>query len=159
VTAISRWSLLRFVLGLVVLGALLLVGIVARGGPSSSTPTVGWTLASAPGGPAFQPEGGPNTTVILISTNWWTGCSPWGDLGKTTNDDSWLTPEITYTPWTVAITLHESASFRASKCGSVPGPGLGYDIWSPLEIHLGEPLGGRTLFDGSLFPPAARPYR
>ena len=34
-----------------------------------------------------------------------------------------------------------------------------YDYWGlPVAVQLSEPLGGRALFDGATFPPAARPY-
>jgi hypothetical protein len=157
VIASPRSSHRRFVSArLVITGIAVLLGAFAawRLATSHSTPTVGWTLASAPGAPAALPDAGNDTTIVLIRTDWWPGCSPWGDLGKDTNDESWLTEEVTYTPLSVTVTLHESDAYVATKCG------LGYDYWGiPVEIHLSEPLGGRAVFDGSSFPPAARPYR
>lgn len=41
------------------------------------------------------------------------------------DDDSWLaTPAITYTPWSVTITLHTSDAFGdTTKCGSCDDTG------------------------------------
>ena len=134
---------------LVVLTAWLLVG------SHSSTPTVGWTLASDIGGPAEGPVTSQGATTVRLFTSWWPGCSPWGDLGQTTSDSSWLTPDITYTPVAVIITLHESDLYLAADCQ----PFSFYDFWGlPVAIHLKEPLGGRQLYDGASFPAAARPY-
>jgi hypothetical protein len=117
-------------------------------GPDSAG-IVGWSLASAGGGSAFRPNAAQDATVVLVSAAWWPACSPW-DQG----DDSWLTPEISYLPWSVTITLRTSDSFAAVKCG------VFYDFWGGgFEVHLSEPLGSRALFDGSSFPPVARPYR
>lgn len=105
-------------------------------------------MASAGGGPAFRPDAAQEATVVLVRAAWWPACSAWDQ-----NDDSWLTPEISYLPWSVTITLRESDSFASVKCGGF------YDFWGqPVEVHMSEPLGGRALFDGSKFPPDARPY-
>jgi hypothetical protein len=152
-----RTRLRRFApVGLVVVGVVMLVALAAwLLAPSHSSPTVGWSLASATGGPAFRPDTAQEATIVLVTTSWWPGCSPWGDLGKSKSDSSWLTPDITYTPWAVTITLHESESYVAARCH----PFSFYDYWGlPVEVHLSGPLGGRALFDGSKFPPAARPY-
>jgi hypothetical protein len=69
-------------------------------------------------------------------------------------------PIITYTPWSVTITMHMT---DATNCSSQQTPhegGLplvgGYLTGVFYPVHLSEPLGGRMLFDGSSFPPAAR---
>ena len=150
----------RFVpVALVVVGVAMLVGAFAawRLAPSKSTDRlpdlgpgtsgmVGWSLAAG-GGPGSPPKVAPDATVLLVRTNWWPACSPWDA------NDSWLTQEISYLPWSVTITLHASDSFAPVKCHGF------YDYWGePLEVHLREPLGGRPLFDGGASPPAPRPY-
>jgi hypothetical protein len=79
---------------LVVVRVVMLVGASEawRLAPSHSAPTVGWSLVSANGGPAFRPDQAQEATVVLVRTDWWPGCSPWGDLGNVTSDDSWLAP-------------------------------------------------------------------
>jgi hypothetical protein len=167
IVVVVLWQVRRFVpvpvvvrrispVGVAAVAVVIIVALAAwRLAPSHSSPTVGWSLASASGGPAFRPDTAQATTIVLIRTSWWPGCSPWGDLGKDTSDSSWLTPDITYTPWAVMITLRESDSYVATKCD----PFSFYDYWGiPVQVHLSEPLGGRALFDGSSSPPAARPY-
>ena len=152
-----RTRLRRFApVGLVVVGVLMLVALAAwLLVPSHSSPTVGWSLAPATGGPAFRPDTAQEATIVLVTTSWWPGCSPWGDLGQSKSDSSWLTPDITYTPSAVMITLHLSDLYLATKCD----PFSFYDYWGlPVEVQLSGPLAGRALFDGSKFPPAARPY-
>ena len=68
-------------------------------------------------------------------------------------DASYLQPLITYTPWSVIITLRDP---HPVNCGSLPCVG-GYTTTIPYPVQLSEPLGGRALFDGSSFPPQARP--
>jgi hypothetical protein len=159
IPAASRSRLGRFgPFGLVAVGVVILLGlgIWLLVGSHSSSPAVGWQLASDSGGPAFSPVTAQGTTTVFLTTSWWPGCSPWGDLGQTTSDSSWLTPDIIYTPVAVIITLHESDLYLRTK----QGPCGFYDYWGlPVAIPLSEPLGGRPLYDGSTFPPAARPYR
>jgi hypothetical protein len=119
---------------------------------SGGTP---WELAVGMGRPKFGPADAQTTTVVPVQV-WWPACVELGDY-------SWLTPAVSYTRWSVTITLHTSdASANNPKC---PGAGRGVlpvgVYLSPLyfPVHLNEPLGGRALFDGSEFPAAARPYR
>ena len=96
------------------------------------------------------------TTVVPVWPVWWPACHPFDqDLGNGTAAGSWLTPDITYTPWAVTITMRISAAYdKNPECGR----GF-YDFWgTPILVQLREPLAGRPLFDGSAFPPAARPY-
>jgi hypothetical protein len=70
-------------------------------------------------------------------------------------------PVIFSTPWAVTITMHMKDTADTATCGpprapyrgSLPLVG-GYLTGIFYEVHLGEPLGGRALFDGSSFPPA-----
>jgi hypothetical protein len=71
-------------------------------------------------------------------------------------------PMITYTPWAVMITLHTTDAFGATHKSFTPATSglakVGCYLSGPyLTVQLSEPLGGRRLFDGSQFPPAARP--
>lgn len=72
------------------------------------------------------------------------------------------TPEISYTPDAVVVTLHVTESIVGSTDGDntayLPTCAVQYDTAVPAVIHLSEPLRGRALFDGSKSPPAARPY-
>ena len=137
---------------LVVVAAWLLV-------PSSSLPLsrfIGWQLGDGfLGTPKFDPTKAQTTTVIPISVDW-LECAP--------QNDSWLaSPEIIYTPSSVTITMYTTDAFAATTtCGGGNGGkgnvGIMLDVGIPVEVHLSEPLGGRTLFDGGASPPAARPY-
>lgn len=72
------------------------------------------------------------------------------------------TPEISYTPEAVIVTVHVTESIVGSTDGDntayLPTCALQYNTAVPAVIHLSEPLRGRTLLDGSTSPPAARPY-
>jgi hypothetical protein len=145
--------------GLVVVGVVMLVAVAAwLLFPSPSLPwtRIGWRL-HAFGGPAFDPAMAQTTTEVKV----YVASSPEGYIG---DDVSWLaTPAITYTPWGVIVTLHTSDSVPCGGKESRPLPGGGsvscwYDVGEWVPVHLSEPLGGRALFDGSAFPPAARPY-
>jgi hypothetical protein len=87
----------------------------------------------------------------------WLSCAP--------HDDSWLAPPaISYTPWSVTITMHTTDAFAATTtCGGGNDNtgmfGIMRDVGIPVAVQLREPLGGRALFDGSSSPSAARPYR
>ncbi len=78
-------------------------------------------------------------------------------------DETWLTPEVSYTPWSVTITLHTSQAYVRNPNCHVSGNGLpmvGYYLSAlSFPVQLSEPLAGRQLSDGSQFPAAARPYR
>jgi hypothetical protein len=136
------------------------VGIFAASRLSSalsaaSSPTIGWELAVGMGRPKFDQAAAQTTTVVPVQV-WWPACVELQDY-------SWLTPAVSYTRWSVTITLHTSDAYANNpKC---PGAGRGVlpvgFYLSPLSfaVQLSEPLGGRDLFDGSEFPAAARPYR
>jgi hypothetical protein len=120
-----------------------------------SSYTVAWQPAVGIGGPAFDPSTAEATTVVNVEVEW-PAC-------VSTGDNSWLMPEISYLPWSVTITLRTSAAYASNpKCSKTAADGelqtVGYYL-SPLSfpVQLREPLGGRSLFDGSVFPPAARP--
>ena len=137
-------------MGLIAVGVAMLLGLsVWLVSPHSLGPSVDWGVAvgSREGGPAIVTEQG--STTIFAMFNKWPGCDPWDNPG----DTSWLTPVITYTPVAVIITLRESEAYvnrnQSAPCGN-------YDTWGPEPIHLDQPLGGRTLYDGSVFPPAVR---
>lgn len=78
----------------------------------------------------------------------------------------WLAdPLVTYTPWSVTITMHMDGTADTPNCtsqqathdGTLPLVG-GYLTGLFVPVHLSEPLGNRLLFDGSSFPPAPRLY-
>ena len=120
---------------------------------SAGTP---WELAVGMGRPKFDQAAAQTTTVVPVQV-WWPACVE-------LQDHSWLTPAVSYTRWSVTITLHTSDAYANNpKCpGAGRGvlPNVGFYL-SPLffSVPLKEPLGGRALFDGSKFPAAARPYR
>lgn len=120
---------------------------------------VGWQLANlhSIGGPHGWDslEEAKAATVVYLTTDWWPYCDPYDDnTGKFANS-SWLNPDVTYTPWSVTITMRiTDAYYQNPGCG-----GSFYDYWGlPVAVPLSEPLGGRPLFDGSKSPAAARPY-
>ena len=137
------------------------VGIFAASRLSSalsaaSSGGIGWELAVGMGRPKFGPADAQTTTVVPVQV-WWPACVELQDY-------SWLTPAVSYTRWSVTITLHTSDAYANNpKCpgaGRGVRPNVGFYL-SPLyfPVQLNEPLGGRALFDGSKFPAAARPYR
>jgi hypothetical protein len=143
--------------GIAVLAVAVGLGAWSVLGPHGKS--VGWQLAK------LHSVGGPRgwdsldeakaATVVYLRTDWWPACHPYdNDTGGFANS-SWLTPDITYTPWSVMITLRIKDSYYQNRdCGR----GF-YDFWGlPVAVPLQEPLGGRALFNGSTFPPAARPY-
>jgi hypothetical protein len=147
--------------GLVVVGVLMLIGVLAAWTllPSLSLPSsqvVGWKLDYGYNGHGFDPTTAQTTSVVPIEVNR-PDCAP--------GDASWLAaPVIAYTPWAVIITMHMTDTFSEStKCVAherdsrlpLVGNYLSGDYY---PVHLSEPLGGRALFDGAKFPPAARPY-
>lgn len=133
--------------GLIALGVAMLLGLsVWLVTPPASGRTVEWGLYGRTNVLPDDVVTAQGTTTIFVKFNLWPACHPWS-LG----DRSWLTPVITYTPKAVIITLHESALYLQTPCMGM------YDDWgSPVPIHLSEPLGGRTLYDGSVSPPAAQ---
>ncbi len=143
-------------------GVVLLAAATVFGGwlflAPKGTP-IGWQLANphSVGGPRGWDtlDEAEAATVVYLRTDWWPACHPYDEMIGKVADGSWLTPDITYTPWSVTITMRiNDAYYRNPGCGS----GF-YDYWGlPVAVQLSEPLGGRALFDGSAFPPAARPY-
>jgi hypothetical protein len=137
------------------------VGIFAASRLSSvlsaaSAQTIGWQLAVGIGGPRFDPANAQTTKVVNVEVQW-PGCVE-------TQDYSWLTPDVSYTPWSVTITLRTSDAYaRNPKCHATGPNGLtmvGYYLSAlSYPVQLSEPLAGRALSDGSQFPAAARPYR
>jgi hypothetical protein len=111
-------------------------------------PVLGWR----------NPEAAQTTTAFTIEVEH-PGCAPI-DAGP------WLAdPIISYTPWAVTITMHMNDTPAVANCGSqqTPHEGTlplvgGYLMGILVPVHLSEPLGGRTLFDGSSSPPAERSF-
>jgi hypothetical protein len=126
--------------------------------PPSFPPSrlVGWRLADGfLGTPRFDPLTAHTTTAVPIAVDW-LSCAP--------QDDSWLgPPAISYTPWSVTITMHTTDAFAATTtCGggndSGGRIGIMLDVGIPVEVRLSEPLRGRALFDGAGSPSQARAY-
>jgi hypothetical protein len=146
-----------FLVGIVLLTAAAVFGAWSLLGPKG-TP-IGWQLANlhSVGGPRGWDslDEAKTATVVYLRTDWWPACHPYDDNAGPFADGSWLTPDIDYTPWSVTITMRIKDSYYQNReCGR----GF-YDYWGlPVAVQLREPLGGRALFDGSAFPPTARPY-
>ncbi len=142
--------------GVVVL-AVLIVMLLAAGllFPALSIPSerlVSWRGGAPSGQTAAQ-----TASVIRVEAN---------RPACVSDPSAWLAPPaITYTPLFVIVTLHTTDAFEATnKCAKAKPnrsgllPIVGYYLSGKyLDVHLSEPLGGRALFDGSQFPPAARP--
>ena len=113
-----------------------------------SSRLVEWQLTGF-NGPDFDPTTAQTTDVIPVFVAAWPADYP-------ATGDSWLaTPAITYTPWSVTITLHTSDFYEAF----IAKNGVAFfDTGGWFKVQLSEPLGGRALSDGSKFPPDARPY-
>jgi hypothetical protein len=134
------------------------VGIFAASRFSSAlsdatSATIGWEFAVGLGGPKFDPA----VTRVVNAQVQWPGCI-------STQDYSWLRSDVSYTPWSVTITLHSTDAFANNPNCQASNPNglmkVGYYLSAlSFPVQLSEPLGGRELFDGSEFPPAARPYR
>ena len=139
-------------IGLVVVGVVMLVVVAAWAlFPSLSIPStrlVEWQLGGY-GGPGFDPTTAQTTTVIPVYIAYW-------PVDYAPDDDSWLaTPAVVDAPWGVTITLHTSDAYAASIEGTTFGL---YDTGGWVKVQLKEPLGDRSLSDGSRFPPEARTY-
>jgi hypothetical protein len=143
--------------GVICLAAALALGAWSFLGPKGMP--VGWQLANphSVGGPRGWDtlDEAKAATVVYLRTDWWPACHPYDEMVGTVANSSWLTPDVAYTPWSVTITMRTNAAYSQDpECG-----GGFYDYWGqPVAVQLGEPLAGRALFDGSAFPPAARPY-
>ena len=126
--------------------------------PAQSIPSgrlLSWQLNRIPG-LGFDPAAAQTTTVVQIEVEH-PYCLGMG-TGASLED-----PTVTYTPWSVVITMHMNetagcSSQQAPHQGSLPLVG-GYLTGLFVQVPLSEPLGGRMLFDGSSFPPGFRPYR
>ena len=123
---------------------------------SAPSQTVGWMLSGGIGGPRFDPAQAQTTSVVNVEVQW-PACVE-------TGDHSWLRSDVSYTPWSVTITLHTSDAYSHNpKCHTASAGGLpmvGYYLSAlSFPVQLSEPLAGRALSDGSQFPAAARPYR
>ena len=127
--------------------ALLLIGALGAWllAPSLLIPAdriVGWQLEGYPGRVTDASASGTDITVFI--DQWPEALEP--------GDGSWLDQRVIETPFTVTITLHTTDAFA-----SLPGPRGWYDTGGWVTVHLAGPLGGRSLFDGSGFPPQPRP--
>lgn len=130
--------------------------------PAQSIPAsrlLSWQLNRLPSWPGLDPARAQAMTAVSIEVDP-PGCAPI-DVGP------WLAdPIVTYTPWSVTITMHMSDTAPPSSMSSSPCPPHqdlpvlgGYRMHNARNVQLREPLGGRALLDGSSFPPQARPYR
>jgi hypothetical protein len=136
----------------------LAVRLAAPGPLIPSSRLLNWQLNGGALG-SSDPAAAQTTTVVTIEVEH-PGCAPI-DVGP------WLAdPIISYTPWSVTITMHMNDTADAANCASQQAPHQGplpivggYLTGIFYPVQLSEPLGGRTLFDGSSFPPQARPYR
>jgi hypothetical protein len=135
---------------LVIVGVVLLVGALGAWllFPALSIPSnrlMGWQLHGFIGH-GFDPTTAQTTTLVRVAVAQWPA-----EFAQ--DDSSWLArPEVTYTPWSVTITLYTSDAFTREKTQGW------YDTGGWVNVPLKEPLGSRALFDGSTFPPSARPY-
>jgi hypothetical protein len=130
--------------------------------PAQSIPSsrlLSWQLNRSASGPGLDPATAQAMTAFFIEVEP-PGCAP-------IVVGSWLAdPIVTYTPWSVTITMHMNDTAPPSLTSSsqcpphqdLPSLG-GYRMGNVYQVHLREPLGGRALLDGSSFPPQARPYR
>ncbi len=129
--------------------------------PAQSIPSsrlLNWKVVSGLLGRTLDPATA-RTTAVTIEVEH-PGCTP-TDVGP------WLAdPIVSYTPWSVTITMHMNDTADTAGCssqqaphdGSLPLVG-GYLMGIIYEVRLSEPLGGRMLLDGSSFPPQVRQYR
>jgi hypothetical protein len=144
----GRFAIVALALGL---GVALLVAAVWYLPSSSVQPgrSVPWKLGNMSG--RFDPSAATTTTDIPIEASH-PGCTP-------SSGGSWFDTLVTYTPVSVTIQIRMTAA-AAAKCANVGPLGGGeYLSGEQISVHLREPLGGRALFDGFMFPAVARPYR
>jgi len=144
-TRSRRLILLGIVLAVIAAGGLL----VWRSFPALTYPSyqlVTWEL-SGPGETRLDSATAQTATALTVGV--WLNGAPSLPL-----DASYLEPHVIYTPWAVIITLRDP---HVVECKTPPCVG-GYTTTIPYPVQLSEPLGGRALFDGSAFPPEARPY-
>ena len=119
-----------------------------------SSHAVPWHPSAGLSGRSFASAPVQTSLVVYVEVEW-PGCIDIGDY-------NWLTPDVSYMPWSVTITLRTN-NYYADKC-TKPGadgrqPPIGYYL-SPLsfQVQLSEPVGNRPLSDGSTFPATER-YR
>jgi len=126
----------RLALIFVAAAAVVLVGAfaVSRVGPS---PTLGWRIGL--GAVPMNPQS--TSLVIEVDHRY---CVP-----TSGGSDEWLgAPDIAYGPTAVTITMH--ARIDISECVGMYLSGV------QVPITLREPLGDRSLLDGSASAPATR---
>jgi hypothetical protein len=131
---------------------------IAPGPQIRSSRLLNWKLNSGVFG-SRNAAAAQTTTVVTIEVEH-PVCPP-------IDTDHWLAdPIISYTPWAVTITMRMNDAVVSPSCssqqapheGSLPLVG-GYLTGIFYGVKLGEPLSGRSLFDGSSFPPAERSLR
>jgi hypothetical protein len=131
-------------------------GLISSLLTAASSEALTWQLSGGIGGPRFDPAAAQSTTVVYVEV-WWPGCVK-------TQDYSWLTPSVSYALSSVTITLRTNDVYANNpgcakpRAGQLPNVGTYLSALS-FPVQLSEPLAGRTLFDGSESPAAARPYR
>jgi hypothetical protein len=111
-----------------------------------------WSSSAGLSGARFDPASVQTMTVVNVQVQWPSCIQP--------GDSSWMTPEVSYMPWSVTITLRTNEVYIA-KCAKSTGdgrlPSVGYYLSElSFPVPLSEPLGGRPLFDGSVTPAAER---
>lgn len=134
------------------------VQFVAPGLGIPSSRLLNWKLNSGVFG-SGSAAAAQTTTVITIEVEH-PVCIPVGG-------GPWIAdPIISSTPWSVTITMKMNDRPELAHCGSQQTPQEGslplvggYLTGIFYAVQLGEPLGGRALFDGSSFPPAERSLR
>lgn len=142
---------------IVIIVAAFFVGMLGASSLSAalSSQVIPWGTSAGLSGARFDPAAVQTMTVVNVQVEW-PGCIQPGD-------SSWMTPEVSYKPWSVTITLRTNDIY-ATKCtkptadGRLPGLGGYYLSALSFPVQLSEPLGGRALFDGSTFPATER-YR
>lgn len=113
-----------------------------------------WELSRIAGS-AFDDASVDTPTVIPIEVQH-PGCAP-SEAGP------WLgEPIISYTPWSVTITMQMNETVETASCFAQVRPSTELPLVGDFlmglvyRVQLSEPLGGRTLFDGSSLIPAER---
>lgn len=153
----------------VAVGTFAVLTLASRPSSYPSDRLVGWQLVGGPNHPMarvddhvqhgldFDPATAQTALMVPIAVDW-IDCAP--------DDASWLaTPDVTYTPTSVTITIHTTDAFGPITCGRRPGPsgevsvGIILDVGIYVPVQLREPLGERSLFDGSRSPAEPRPIR
>lgn len=142
---------------IVIIAAAFFVGMFGASRLSAllNSQLIPWGPSAGLSGARFDPATVQTMTVVNVEVQW-PGCIEPGD-------SSWMTPEVSYMPWSVTITLRTNDIYT-TKCskptadGRLPSIGGYYLSALSFPVQLSEPLGGRPLFDGSTSPAAER-YR